>query len=85
MEEFKDEEGKQLFDNLSTKLCMCECEECNNRSPHPIYSCFHDCVNAEKMEEKEKLQIGLYKRCLCSCATCVKSKKIYLYMYRRKT
>lgn len=50
---------------------MCECEKCSNRSPHPIYNCFTECHEREDISEKEKLQLGLYRKCICTCAACL--------------
>ncbi len=70
MEEISNDE---LFINFTTRLCLCDCEECEKRSPHPIFNCFNKCLNVKELDEKEKLKIGLYKRCHCVCGTCLSS------------
>jgi hypothetical protein len=69
-------ENKELYENLSTRLCLCECDACEKRSPHPIYNCFHDCLNIKELDETEKLKIGLYKKCYCMCGNCLLSNII---------
>jgi len=77
MEEFTKDEGK-LFKSHSTRLCMCECQKCANRSPHPIYNCYNVCETNEKLTEKEKLQFGLYRKYICTCSFCLTSEKNHL-------
>lgn len=71
MEEYKNDE---LFENHVAKICMCECDTCSNRSPHPGYNCYKDCEETKPLDEPEKLKLGLYKRCLCNCNICHLSK-----------
>lgn len=75
--EYKDQE-KELFEKHSSKLCVCECSVCANRSPHPVYNCYKKCENVPELTEKEKLEIGLYKTCVCDCNHCALS--IYQYI-----
>jgi hypothetical protein len=64
----------ELYENHVTRLCMCECERCCIKSPHPIYNCFKECLQKETINEYERLNLGLYKKCLCDCAFCLDSK-----------
>jgi hypothetical protein len=83
MKEYTTGEAEKLFKNHSTKLCMCECDKCANRSPHPIFNCFVNCENAEKITEEEKLQLGLYRKCQCTCSFCLNcmNKKIFNFNF----
>jgi len=63
----------ELYNNHSTKLCMCECERCSIKSPHPIYNCYKECCEKENLSESERLNLGLYKKCLCNCQFCLDS------------
>ena len=67
--------NKELYQDFTTRLCMCNCSVCENRSPHPIYNCFHECENVEEITEDEKLRIGMYRKCYCTCTNCLTSKK----------
>ena len=79
MQEFTGAESAKLFESHSTRLCMCECEKCANRSPHPLYNCYNECENAEKITEKEKLQLGMYRKCTCTCSFCLNCKSYRIY------
>jgi len=63
----------ELFENHTTRLCMCECERCSIKSPHPIYNCHRECLIKESLTEYERLDLGLYKKCMCTCRFCLDS------------
>lgn len=73
--------ANQLFENHTTKLCMCECDRCSIKSPHPIYNCYKVCEKKEVLDEYERLNLGLYKKCLCNCSSCLDSKKFIFYNF----
>jgi hypothetical protein len=70
----------ELFENHSTRLCMCECERCSIKSPHPIYNCYKECKEKEKLSEYERRDLGLYKKCMCTCQYCLESN-LFLFFY----
>jgi hypothetical protein len=74
MEEYTMDDGKELYSDFTNRLCLCDCEACSNRSPHPMFNCRNECEYTPELEEKEKLTLGLYKRCHCGCATCINCK-----------
>lgn len=71
MTELKNEQSEILYQNNSSRLCICQCSSCKYRSPHPVYNCYGQCDNREEIDEKEKLKLGLYNRCKCSCNYCI--------------
>ncbi len=81
LEEFHyDKDGinsKDMFEKFSSRLCMCECKECANKSPHPIYNCYDVCEENEKLSEQDKLKLQVYQKCQCTCSYCLTSKIIY--------
>ena len=80
MTEFTEKpKSQELFEDHFTKLCMCECERCSLKSPHPLYNCYKECSEKEKDTEYERLNLGLYKRCMCICAHCLDSNLILFY------
>jgi hypothetical protein len=78
LEEFHyDKDGitsKDLYDKFSSRLCMCECKECANKSPHPVYNCYDSCEVNEKLSEQEKLKLQIYHKCKCTCSYCLNCK-----------
>jgi hypothetical protein len=72
MEEYT--KNEDIYKDFTNRLCLCDCDICAKRSPHPVFNCLHVCQNAPELEEKEKLKLGLYKRCKCNCPKCVNSK-----------
>ena len=83
IEEFQYEKdgisSKNMFEKFSSRLCMCECKECTNKSPHPIYNCYDICEENEKLTEQDKLTLQIYQKCKCTCSYCLTSKLVYLY------
>ena len=79
--------AEELFESHSTRLCMCDCERCSIKSPHPIYNCYRECTVKTEMTEKERLDIGLYKRCVCTCLFCLDSNDLIHknFFIRKKT
>ena len=72
LEELK-EHADLLFERHTSRLCLCECGTCMNRSPHPMYNCFKECQAGDHFDEKEKLEYELYKECICKCKYCQSS------------
>lgn len=70
MKELTSEEGNKLYNEFSTKLCVCTCSYCSNKSPHPQYNCNSGCESTEQLAENEKLQLKLYSKCFCACNFC---------------
>lgn len=73
--ELIDDESKLLYEEFSEKLCLCDCEKCENRSPHPISNCTLSCLKVEEINENEKLKYRLYDECKCTCTFCIYSGK----------
>ena len=71
MELFEGKIAENLFQKNYSRICMCECNICANRSPHPIYNCYQVCRNTKELTEIEKLDLGLYKKCICTCPYCL--------------
>jgi hypothetical protein len=63
----------ELYEEHYTKLCMCECEACSLKSPHPIYNCYKECTTKIKETEYQRLESGVYKKCFCTCRHCLDS------------
>lgn len=70
MEEITNDKGKELYELNSSRLCLCTCSECSNRSPHPVYNCYRDCQVKEDLTEEDKLNLKLYQVCKCHCNFC---------------
>jgi hypothetical protein len=70
-----------MYEKFTSRLCMCECKECANRSPHPIYNCYHSCQENEILSEQDKLKLQIYQKCRCTCSYCLNCKTINLIKY----
>ncbi len=71
------EDKTKLFNEHYSRLCMCDCKVCANRSPHPIYNCYKECEKISDVTEKEKLEYGMYKKCICTCSFCLSKEKFH--------
>lgn len=71
MNELTGEKGLEMYDKLASKLCICECNSCKNRSPHPVYNCVATCENIEELSENEKIDLRFYSKCRCICGYCI--------------
>lgn len=59
-----------FYEDFANKLCLCNCENCDNRSPHPVSNCVLSCVKKEELSENDKLKYRLYDKCKCTCSFC---------------
>ena len=74
MKELTGEKATELYNEFETKLCLCNCPSCSQKSPHPIYNCFRDCEKKSILGENEKLALKLYQLCSCTCNFCRSNK-----------
>lgn len=45
--------ASDLYEKFSSRLCMCSCESCEIKSPHPVFNCINEC------EKKEEVNIAI--------------------------
>ncbi len=70
LKELEGDKATELYNTFETKLCLCECPSCSQRSPHPSYNCFRSCERITEMTENEKIALKLYQLCSCTCNFC---------------